>query len=1764
MSNEIKRMRYFNGLLLKDDDLALEQAYHMRMNRLHNRYFHNWGIVYGLEVTPVEKAPQVRISHGMALNRVLLEDTEEAQSQEIFIAENHPGNPVDLSECIIDKNIYITVSYEEVTADIDTIKGGDEQIHIWERAHINHAYELPTDTSKEIVLARVRLKLEEGNKSVGEISYEDKDEVNNTIMLRTSAIPNATEYEKISIGEKGKSNLPYINGLIDEEVAKGRGIEFNSPFTRFSGSLISGAIKAVGDVDIKGVLTVTANNKEALKVDSDGTLYVSKPISAKDLLSANGGLYVSGDNTNIDTSKVSVTSSLVTINKYTPAEGATEPRKQNGGIDVYRGGIEPDARLMWDETDKKWKIGTNDTEDTDDSDDTYIKGMHAIAYGKDWDTLHNKSNADLLHRHMELSDTTGNVGLSMDSSGNINIPNSVVVSGSIIVKNGGIEVPKSGDLPAGKLAWNNSTGHWQAAEGEVMVDLAYGSEWDELTNKANADGLHNHRVLYNEDGTIEAVRVNADGNIDISKNLTVKNLTVNETFTLTGQKFVVETADLVVENNVITVNKYQAGGVPNTEGGMEVYRGGVLANARIIWDEGSKRWKIGTGDSMSEIPYGIQWEDLIHGGAAENLHKHSSLYSQDGAISLTTATDGSMATYSSLSVSDGLTVENDAQIKGQMHVNGSLTVDGDLTVKGETTIINQNTLEVDDNIIVVNKFLGESNPSEEAGLEVYRGKLADKARIVWNETEEKWKFGIGNDLVELPDVEDWGSLTGKALADELHKHNILCDKVGTPVLNVNDSGDIKLSRDTEVKGEFSVDGSVTVLGNLDVSGTVTAVNKVDMQVTDNVITLNKFEGDTPTLNESGIEIFRGNTNPKARLIWDEELDKWKLGIGSELKEIICGDIWNKLIEDKNADNLHLHGQLYNEQGNILSLSTSAGGNVNVANALSVGQSLTVIGNLEVNGSLTSINSEMFEVRGNNIILNRYEADIEPPKVQSGLKIFRGKDNPNAGIMWDENNKSWKVGLIDKQEGVIKDGLVVNSDGSLGVSTGIIKVAGNINAASATIDGSFKVKDGMEIVRDTDHNAQVKWDETLKQWIIGTEAKTGIIVQEGGKVTIGNDEPEDYLNVNGNVIISKNAKISGSITTVEGATINGDIKSTNGHFDGNLIIDGNLVSSKGLEVDSGKDANGNPLPIGRLLWDKDKKVWLFGMGDNLEELAIAKYENDHTHSCLYAGSSLTVFTGIDGKVGIGTDKPQSKLHVIGNALVDGNISGTTLTSTKLEVNGSAAVTGKLSAKDVAVSGSLTVTQGIEIDRGTDSKAQIIWNGSKWQAGTADNLAEISLMGHTHLELSDKIHTHQKLVNTAGADALIVDATGNIGIIGDAKVTGTLSAANAEISGSLTVTQGIEIDRGTDAKAQIIWNGSKWQAGTADNLVEISLMGHTHLELSDKIHTHQKLVNTAGADALIVDATGNIGISGDAKVTGTLSAANAEISGSLTVTQGIEIDRGTDAKAQIIWNDSKWQAGTADNLAEISLMGHTHLELSDKIHTHQKLVNTAGADALIVDATGNIGISGDAKVTGTLSAANAEISGSLTVTQGIEIDRGTDAKAQIMWDGSKWMFGTADALTGIEYSGHKHQGLYTSSNVEAVTVDTNGNVSIGKTSATAIKLEVAGDVTAATLSQASSSTNTQNIASLSIETAIELLSSLVPVSYDYLAGSNKTSNIGFIAENVPDKLATSDHKAVVLMDIIGVLTTVVKNQQQEITTAKSQITELQTKVTALENA
>ncbi len=123
---------------------------------------------------------------------------------------------------------------------------------------------------------------------------------------------------------------------------------------------------------------------------------------------------------------------------------------------------------------------------------------------------------------------------------------------------------------------------------------------------------------------------------------------------------------------------------------------------------------------------------------------------------------------------------------------------------------------------------------------------------------------------------------------------------------------------------------------------------------------------------------------------------------------------------------------------------------------------------------------------------------------------------------------------------------------------------------------------------------------------------------------------------------------------------------------------------------------------------------------------------------------------------------------------------------------------------------------------------------------------------------------------------------------------------------------------------------------------------------------------------------------------------------------------------------------------------------------------------------------------------------------------------------------------------------------MVIHSNGNIGIGAISpGHPLEMASGAHVTAGGVwTDASSIEYKTDIASLTLSQAVEALTKLNPVIFSFKAARDER-HVGFIAEEVPNLVATKDRDGLSPMDIVAVLTKVVQQQQKEIGKLKVEI-------------
>ena len=343
------------------------------------------------------------------------------------------------------------------------------------------------------------------------------------------------------------------------------------------------------------------------------------------------------------------------------------------------------------------------------------------------------------------------------------------------------------------------------------------------------------------------------------------------------------------------------------------------------------------------------------------------------------------------------------------------------------------------------------------------------------------------------------------------------------------------------------------------------------------------------------------------------------------------------------------------------------------------------------------------------------------------------------------------------------------------------------------------------------------------------------------------------------------------------------------------------------------------------------------------------------------------------------------------------------------------------------------------------------------------------------------------------------------------TGLMTRLTATESGGETAIQFRQESEGMDA--QIKWTQSSG-VSRLGFFVDDSSGGHV-----------------ADNERLTISETGNVGIdttSPDEKlsVAGTIESTSG----------GIKFPDGTTQTTAATGGSSIWSQSGSNIYYNGGNVGIGTASPNSKLHISQD--------------------------TGLMTRLTATESGGETAIQFRQESEGMDA--QIKWTQSS-------GVSRLGFFVDDSSGGHVADN-ERLTVSETGNVGIG-TSSPDYPLELASGAhvtTGGVWTDASSRDYKENIRDLTYDEAKLALSELTPSKFNYKADKDD-EYLGFIAEDVPDLVATKDRKGLSPMDVVAVLTKVLQKQQEiverqkeESQLQKSEIQRQKAKIDALERS
>ena len=232
------------------------------------------------------------------------------------------------------------------------------------------------------------------------------------------------------------------------------------------------------------------------------------------------------------------------------------------------------------------------------------------------------------------------------------------------------------------------------------------------------------------------------------------------------------------------------------------------------------------------------------------------------------------------------------------------------------------------------------------------------------------------------------------------------------------------------------------------------------------------------------------------------------------------------------------------------------------------------------------------------------------------------------------------------------------------------------------------------------------------------------------------------------------------------------------------------------------------------------------------------------------------------------------------------------------------------------------------------------------------------------------------------------------------------------------------------------------------------------------------------------------------------------------------------------------------------------LTDLYTATTPLTVTGGAptNSILVDSTGRVGFRTSTPV------GDIHVNTSNTPIIRLEQNSSGGWPAQT-WDvaGNDAQFFVRDVTGSSRVPFRIHPGAPTSSFV----ISSNGFIGLGVATAANPIQHVNGAVLTAggTWQSASSRASKRDIRPLEASDALATLQGLEPVRFYYKAEPGD-EYVGFVAEDVPDLVATADHQRLGPLDIVAVLTKVVQQQQTGMNQQQATIDELAVRLRELE--
>jgi predicted acyltransferase (DUF342 family) len=714
------------------------------------------------------------------------------------------------------------------------------------------------------------------------------------------------------------------------------------------------------------------------------------------------------------------------------------------------------------------------------------------------------------------------------------------------------------------------------------------------------------------------------------------------------------------------------------------------------------------------------------------------------------------------------------------------------------------------------------------------------------------------------------------------------------------------------------------------------------------------------------------------------------------------------------------------------------------------------GNLDVRGTLTSVNTENTTIKDAIIELGKgnTSSDIGIIMDRPDTNVVMGyRDTVDEFVIAHTTSSSTSSTITPSSELIdarIHGRLHVNSNLTIDTDTlhvDAIRDRVGINTLNPQTDldvvGSAHVHSDFNVDTDTlfvdastdrvgintltpstDFHVE---GETYVSGNVTVDTDTFHVDTVNDRVGINTLSPTTDFHVEGDAYVSGNVDVQTNLNVLTDAIVTGNVDvQTDLNVIGNVYATSNIVTTGNVDVQTNLNVATDAIVTGNVDVQSELNVTgnafvssnavVTGNVDVQSELNVLGNAEIQTDLTVVGNAYVSSNAIVTGNVDVQTD-----LNVVGNAYVSSNaiVTGNVDVQTDLNVVGNAyltsnaIITGNADVQtDLNVVGNAYLTSNAIVSGNVDVQTNLNVATDAIVTGNVDVQTDLNVVGNTYLS-SNAIVTGNVDVQTnlnVATDAIV---TGNVDVQTDLNVVG-----NAYITSNAVVTGNVDVQTNLNVATDAIVTGN------VDVQTDLNIIGNVYAS-SNIVTTGNVDVQTnlnVATDAIV---TGNVDVQTDLNVVGNVYAtSNIVTTGNVDVQQNLNV--ATDAIV----------TGNVDVQTDLTIVGD--------VYASSNIVTTGN-----VDVQTNLNVAADAIVTGNVDVqTDLNVSGNAYVSSNAVVTGNVDVQSDLNVTGDAYVatyYGDGGLLSNVNLQVVSDHGNTTSTTVRLTNATTGlvttSNIEVG---------------------------------------------------------------------------------------------------------------------------